>query len=388
MLVMIPWASAANRFGKKPVLVLALTASAIALSLFGLSKNLWQMILFRCLAGACAGSIVITRSMITDISTPHTEARAFSYFSSSGNMGIPLGSVLGGALAKPARQFPSVFGGLRFFVNYPYALATFVVGGFGFFAAMNTLFFIKETRDFNKDKAARVGQVSSTWDIMTRPDVGFVLLLFSNTMLLAFASSAIFTVFWFTPVHLGGYSFSPLQISLLMAINGTTQAIATLLLFPPLQKRYGTGGVLRVCFLVYPFVWVLSPIGNLLLKHDLTIIFWIVMPFNQVLNALATMAWTAMQLAINNIAPTPADTGKMNSLSLTFMSGVRAFTPALFGSIYAESVKRQILGGHFIWVLMIALTLVNTIGVFYLPVKAEGKKKPVSKSRQALSSTA
>src|SRR5947208_2082696 len=49
MLVMISWGRAADRFGRKPVLVSSLTGVAMATSIFGLSKAIWQMILFRCL---------------------------------------------------------------------------------------------------------------------------------------------------------------------------------------------------------------------------------------------------------------------------------------------------------------------------------------------------
>jgi len=55
---MIPWGRAADRFGRKPVLVISLVGVAIATALFGLSTNLWQMILFRCIGGAFAGTVV------------------------------------------------------------------------------------------------------------------------------------------------------------------------------------------------------------------------------------------------------------------------------------------------------------------------------------------
>ena len=58
MVLMIPWGRAADRFGRKPVLVFSLVGSAIATALFGLSKSVWQMILFRSLAGVFSGSIM------------------------------------------------------------------------------------------------------------------------------------------------------------------------------------------------------------------------------------------------------------------------------------------------------------------------------------------
>lgn len=59
MLLMIFWGRAADRYGRKPVLVLSLAGAAVATALFGLSKTIWQMIVFRCLAGAFAGTVVL-----------------------------------------------------------------------------------------------------------------------------------------------------------------------------------------------------------------------------------------------------------------------------------------------------------------------------------------
>jgi len=58
MFCMIPWGRAADRFGRKPILVISLIGVAIATALFGLSTELWHMILFRCIAGAFAGTVV------------------------------------------------------------------------------------------------------------------------------------------------------------------------------------------------------------------------------------------------------------------------------------------------------------------------------------------
>ena len=56
--VMILWGRAADRVGRKPVLVFSLAGLAVAISLFGVSKTIWQMIVFRCFAGLFAGTIV------------------------------------------------------------------------------------------------------------------------------------------------------------------------------------------------------------------------------------------------------------------------------------------------------------------------------------------
>lgn len=57
MLTMIPWGRASDRYGRKPILVISLIGIAVSLGLFGFSRNLWQMILFRVLGGFFAGTL-------------------------------------------------------------------------------------------------------------------------------------------------------------------------------------------------------------------------------------------------------------------------------------------------------------------------------------------
>lgn len=92
---MIPYGWLSDSYGRKPILVLSLLGVGVATSLFGLAQNVWQMIAFRLLAGASAGTVVTIRTMFSEISTKKTEARAFSLFAFSSNLGIFLGPLLG-----------------------------------------------------------------------------------------------------------------------------------------------------------------------------------------------------------------------------------------------------------------------------------------------------
>lgn len=95
MCVMIFWGKASDRYGRKPVLVVSLVGIAVSMTLFGLSQNITQMIIARCIAGVFAGTVVTLRAMFSENSTKHTQAKAFSYFAFAGNLGILLGSALG-----------------------------------------------------------------------------------------------------------------------------------------------------------------------------------------------------------------------------------------------------------------------------------------------------
>lgn len=51
MFVLILWGKLADRIGRKPILIYSLVGMTIGPALFGMSSNLWQMILFRCISG-------------------------------------------------------------------------------------------------------------------------------------------------------------------------------------------------------------------------------------------------------------------------------------------------------------------------------------------------
>ncbi len=117
--VMILWGRAADRYGRKPVLVFSLVGVTAATAVFGMAASLGAMIALRCLAGVFAGSIVTIRTMLAEHSTPATQARVFSWFAFTGNLGILVGPLLGGALADPAAQYGDLFARLPFFAAHP-----------------------------------------------------------------------------------------------------------------------------------------------------------------------------------------------------------------------------------------------------------------------------
>jgi MFS family permease len=372
MLVMILWGKAADRLGRKPILVFSLVGVTFATAIFGMAKTIWQMILFRCIAGVFAGTIVTIRTMIGEHSTSKTQARAFSLFAFTGNLGISIGPLLGGSLAAPAEQYPRLFGKFQFFKDYPYALPSFAIAFIGSTAVLASALFVEETLQKKPTHAEGESEPSkpaqlSTKELLKAPGVSLALYAYAHVFLLAFSYTAIVPVMWFTPVRLGGYGLTPLQISLLMGANGVAQAIWVLFVFPPLQHRVGTTGVLKLCGIAYPFFFALNPFFALLLKGGHETAFWVLAPMSQVIGCGISMSFTAVQLAINDVSPTPQVLGTLNALSLTGMSGIRAFSPALFTSLFAIGARTQWVWGYAIWVLMTAIAGAWAVMTRYLP---------------------
>lgn len=88
-----------------------------------------------------------------------------------------------------------------------------------------------------------------------------------------------------------------------------------------------------------------------------------------------TMRTAAVQLALNDISPSPQTLGTLNAIALTLNSAIRMVGPATFASIFAAGARTQILDGHLVWIALMALAAVGTASIRWLPKKAEGKLK-------------
>ncbi|KAI4910130.1 hypothetical protein J4E90_007561 [Alternaria incomplexa] len=376
MCVMIFWGRASDRYGRKPTLVISLLGLTVATTLFGMSQTLWQMALFRCLGGAFAGTVLTVRAMISENSTKHTQARAFSFFAFASNMGIFIGPLIGGALERPADKFASTFGKLQFWHDYPYALPNFVVSALAISAAITTMLFVKETLHIHGDKKKAAKSTMSTWELINRPGVMRVLVVYNYVMLMAFTFTAVFPVAQYTPVKLGGLGFTAELIAACTALNGVSQAAWLLIVFPALHKRVGTGYVLYLCASVWPLLFIVGPVYNFLLRHGHTTIFWATGPPLLVLASGVSMAFTSVQLALNDISPSHETLGTLNAVALAAQSGIRSVAPALATSIYAIGVKYHILGGQLFWLCQLILSF-GLFGLLkLLPAKARGDVKP------------
>ncbi|KAF5002590.1 hypothetical protein FGRMN_274 [Fusarium graminum] len=375
MLVLLSWSRLADRIGRKPVLIITLLGTAIGPVLFGMSKTIGQMIVFRCLAGVFSGSGLVIRTMISELSTPETQARAFSWFAFGGNVGIFLGPIIGGALADPAHQFPNAFGHVQFFIDYPYALQGFVVGAFSSTGCITSILFLKETK---QDKGSHGHSVElpsrSIFEIIKSPSVGIVLWSYGHAMFLAFAFTAILPVALYMPVKYGGTAFSSFDIAVYMAINGASQAMWLVVAFPFLHRRIGTRGVMKICGFAYPWFFLGFVILNLLLRadtHAAKVIFWILGVVVTVVGPGVSMAFTGVQLALNDAAPDPHVVGTLNALAMSFASAIRAVVPGAATAIYSIGVRGQILYGHLAWAILIPIAVAFTIVCLYIP---EGKR--------------
>ncbi len=89
------WGRFSDRVGRRPALLIALSASAIAYLIFGFAESLWVLLLSRVVQGAGGGTVGVIQAYVADSTAPQDRARALGWLSATTNLGVALGPVLG-----------------------------------------------------------------------------------------------------------------------------------------------------------------------------------------------------------------------------------------------------------------------------------------------------
>jgi MFS family permease len=89
------WGKFSDRVGRRPTLLIALSASAIAYLIFGFADSLFLLFLSRVVQGAGGGTVGVIQAYVADSTEPKDRARALGWLSATTNLGVALGPVLG-----------------------------------------------------------------------------------------------------------------------------------------------------------------------------------------------------------------------------------------------------------------------------------------------------
>src|ERR1051325_6390008 len=89
------WGRFSDRVGRRPTLLIALTASGLAYLIFGFANSLLLLFLSRIVQGAGGGTVGVIQAYVADSTAPQDRARALGWLSATTNLGVALGPVLG-----------------------------------------------------------------------------------------------------------------------------------------------------------------------------------------------------------------------------------------------------------------------------------------------------
>lgn len=89
------WGRFSDKFGRRPALLIALSAAGVAYLVFGFAESLWVLFLSRIVQGAGGGTVGVIQAYVADTTEPGDRARSLGWLSAATNLGVALGPVVG-----------------------------------------------------------------------------------------------------------------------------------------------------------------------------------------------------------------------------------------------------------------------------------------------------
>lgn len=101
------WGRASDKYGRKPLLMIAQAGTLVAFLLLGISNSLFMIFFSRILDGLMGGQMPIIKAFITDITTPQTRTSEIGKITVGASLGMILGPTIGGLLGVLDWRYPA-----------------------------------------------------------------------------------------------------------------------------------------------------------------------------------------------------------------------------------------------------------------------------------------
>jgi multidrug resistance protein len=115
------WGRFSDRYGRRPALLVGLTAAAIAYVVFAFANSIWLLLLSRIVQGAGGGTVGVIQAYVADSVEPDNRAKALGWLSAATNVGVAIGPAIGGAALVFGRSGPGLAAAALCLVNIFFA---------------------------------------------------------------------------------------------------------------------------------------------------------------------------------------------------------------------------------------------------------------------------
>ncbi|WP_440992104.1 MFS transporter [Haloarchaeobius baliensis] len=230
--------------GRRPVLLLSLSGSVLAWTLFGLAGELGSaigaanglVVLFfaRALAGAMGGNIATANAYMADITPPEDRAKGLGILGAAFGLGFVFGPAIAGIVSSPQALsvfeavLPSVVPVSEF--TMPSFTAAALTGG----NLVLAYFVLPEPERREQTTSEGESRLRQLYDAVRSPDIGSLVVAF---FLASFAFSAFESQFIFLTSDRLGYGTA--ENAVLLTYIGVLIAIVQGGLIGPLTDRFG-----------------------------------------------------------------------------------------------------------------------------------------------------
>lgn len=395
----IAWGRASDKFGRKPIILTALTCTMVFSIGFGFSKNLVWAFAWRSLQGLSNGNVGIIRTAVAEL-VPQKELqpRAFSIMPLVWNIGSVFGPSIGGSLVRPVERYPGLFGKSKLFTEYPFALPNLLISVLFLIGIFAGVLFLRETleekqsrRDYglllgkllatscsSRRKRARswsnaeerepfldgtASELSSPVTNRTPPlpkkNPGWAevfsrqsninLVVYTFLAMHSVAYDQLLPIFMHYPVqsrhdpkvHLpfkfaGGFGIKSDQIGMLFTVYGIFGMLVQFFVFPPFARKYGVLNCLKACSLAFPLIYVATPFTAMLPTNSMRQ--GVMMLLMLTKGFCGIFAFPCSTILLTNSASTLSVLGTLNGVATSISAIGRAAGPALAGATFTAGV--------------------------------------------------
>ncbi|KAL8251508.1 hypothetical protein R6Q59_035201 [Mikania micrantha] len=342
------WGVVADRYGRKPVILLGTSTVVIFNTLFGFSVNYWMAIITRFLLGFLNGLLGPIMAYACEIFREEHQALGLSSISTAWGIGLIVGPSLGGFLAQPADKFPSLVSSDSLLGRFPYALPCLCISIFALFVTISAIW-LPETLHFHKqNELGSASYVSDAEDQTNqKKDAAFIILL-KNWPLMSsiivycvfslhdMAYAEILSLWAVSPKSLGGLGYSTNDVGIILSITGLGLLLFQTAFYPIAERTFGPimiariSGVLSIPLLAsYPYIAMLS---GFMLSFTLNCA--------SILKNVLSVSIITGTFMLQNKAVDQHQRGAANGIAMTMQSTFKAIGPAFGGALLSWSQKR------------------------------------------------
>jgi DHA1 family multidrug resistance protein-like MFS transporter len=322
------WGHAADKFGRKPMLLRASLGMAIVISSMGFAPNVYVLIALRLLQGAITGYGTACTTLIATQTDKKHAGYALGTISTANIAGSLIGPTIGGFVGE-------TFGLQNVF---------FITGLMLFIAFITTVLFVEEsfTRDDNK-----ILGFKEVWNTIT--EKGLTITLFVTFFIL---SVAMYSVEPIVTVYVTQLSSETSHVALMAGITFSASGLANIIAAPKLGKvsdKIGAHKVILVCLIVAGITF----IPQAFVKNT-----WQLMGLRFLLGLTAGGLNPSVNILVKKITPNTL-TGRVFGFSMS----------AAYLGVFAGSVLGGQIAGYFgikcVFFVTSALLLINVVLVYF-----------------------
>ncbi len=241
-----------DRFGRRPVLLMSLTALAIDFLLMGLAHALFVFFIARLLSGIFAATHSTANAYIADISTPEQRAQRYGWLGAAMGTGFILGPALGGALGEMDPRAP-------FFAAAALAGLNALYGWFVVPESLKP----ENRREFSWKRSNPIGTL-----LRLRKTEGLGVLIWVYTAM--GLSGFVYPVVW-TYVAIAKFDWTSGQIGVSLAVYGAIYAFCQAVMVPFVLPRLGERRTIWIALSLE----IIALIGLATAPNGFAVYFWI-----------------------------------------------------------------------------------------------------------------